>query len=103
MLDRDRGKMRVRNEIARRRRLPEDPSEDHRVILRRLGNPDSGMLQPFGNLLPGFTNSKGAAEQPGIRCQPEESQRGLPGYPHFTWCTQLSFEPLASTTMLRKV
>ena len=62
VLDCNRCEMRVRNVIARRLDIAKDLSEHLCVILSRFRNPDSGMIQPFDDLLPRRLNPKRAAK-----------------------------------------
>ncbi len=100
MLDGDRRQMRVRNQIGTQRLPQEDPVQNRTMSLRGLGNPDRRAVQPFLDLPPGRGDRFRLGEYPGIRDQPDESQKAWPWKPDSPAAVQLIIKPSESRRVL---
>ncbi|MEA2343424.1 MAG: hypothetical protein QOF63_1593 [Thermoanaerobaculia bacterium] len=103
MLDRERRKVSIGNQIAGDVGVQQQASEHGRMIFRRFRDPDLWLIEPLHHLLPRRRGRERSREYARIRGQTKKRKRCLPWNANSGPSIQLLFEPHLRAAMLRYV
>ena len=101
MLNRERGEMRIGNEVRYRIGVVEQPSKNSSMTICRQRNPDRWNRQPLFDLKPCSSDAKRAIEGLRIGSYSDEREDGRPRQTDSIPAIQLIFQPATRLLMLR--
>lgn len=100
MLRRDRGQMRIRDEIGLGGDSDQQATQDLSMVVQRPWNPSGPLVQPAFHLLPGISRRRGTLENPRVGDDPDERQKARPGQSDSDQSVELGVQPVPCVVVL---